>query len=211
MDEIDEDHRVMMEVEPLLEALGKRDWRSIMSKHDEFPCHCLLQTWWYPGCSNLVLIWDCGELLSMGLPDSSQPITIVTVEVMMAIRWLEAHVKESNRQEAPTKEQLQELDCLKDLDIFETMCRVLNIPIELKKICARRRLMSWYRTNMTAWLYQYAKKHMSKHSRVNRAYQLDIGAGAFKRAFVSHRNTVTNIVKRTSRASESDGREKKRC
>ena len=56
VDEIDEDHRVMMEVEPLLEALGKRDWRSIMSTHDEFPCHCLLQTWWYPGCSNLVLI-----------------------------------------------------------------------------------------------------------------------------------------------------------
>ena len=50
----------------------------------------------------------------MGLPDSSQHITIVIVGVMMAIRWLEAHVKENNRQEAPTKEQLQELDCLKD-------------------------------------------------------------------------------------------------
>ena len=48
---------------------------------------------------------------------------------------------------------------------------------------------------------------MSKHSRVYREHQLDSGAGAFKRAFVSHRNTVTNIVKRTSRASESDGRE----
>ena len=55
----------------------------------------------------------------MGLPDSSQPITIVIVGV--AIKWLEAHVKENNRQEAPTKEQLQELDCLKDLVIFETM------------------------------------------------------------------------------------------
>ena len=30
VDENDEDHRVMMEVEPLLEALGKRNWRSIM-------------------------------------------------------------------------------------------------------------------------------------------------------------------------------------
>ena len=39
----------------------------------------------------------------MGLPDSSQPKTIVIVGVMMAIRWLEAHVKEINRQEAPTK------------------------------------------------------------------------------------------------------------
>ena len=44
VDENDEVHRVMMEVEPLLEASGKRNWRSIMLTHDEFPCHCLLQT-----------------------------------------------------------------------------------------------------------------------------------------------------------------------
>ena len=93
VDENDEVHRVMMEVEPLMEASGKRNWRSIMLTHDEFPCHCLLQTWWYPGRSNLVLIWDSGELLSMGLLDSSQPVTIVIMGVMMAIRWLEAHLK----------------------------------------------------------------------------------------------------------------------
>ena len=75
-----------------------------MLTHDEFPCHCWLQTCWYPGRSNLVLIWDCGELLSMGLPDSSQLITIVIVGVMMAIRWLEANVKENSRQETPTTE-----------------------------------------------------------------------------------------------------------
>ena len=56
VDENDEVHRVMMEVEPLLEASGKRNWRSILSPHDKFPCHCLLQTWWYPRRSNLVLI-----------------------------------------------------------------------------------------------------------------------------------------------------------
>ena len=133
---------------------------------------------------------------------------IVIVGVMMAIQWLEAHVNENNRQEAPTKEQLQELDCLKDLDLFETMCRILNIPMEVKKIWARRQLTPWFRANVTAWLYEYAKKHMSKHSRVYCAYQLNIGAGAFKRAFVTHRNIVTNAVKRTSRTSESDGREK---
>ena len=92
VDENDEVHRMMMEVEPLLEASGKRNWRSIRLTHEEIPCHCLLQTWWYPGRSNLMLIWDSGELLSMGLPDSSGPITIVIVVVMMAIRWLEAHV-----------------------------------------------------------------------------------------------------------------------
>ena len=79
-----------------------------MSTHDEFPCHCLLQTWWYPGRINLVLIRDCGELLSMGLPDSSQPIMIVILGVMMAIPWLEANVKENNRQEAPMKDRFQE-------------------------------------------------------------------------------------------------------
>ena len=161
-DENDEVHRVMMEVEPLLEASGKRNWRSIMLTHDEFPCHCLLQTWWYPERSNLVLIWDSGELLSIGLTDSSRPITIGIVGVIMAITWLEAHVRENNRQEAPTREQMQNLDCLKDLDLFETMCKILNIPMEVKKIWARRRLMPWFRSNMTAWLYEYAKKHMSK-------------------------------------------------
>ena len=61
---------------------------------------------------------------------------------------------------------------------------------------------------MTAWLYEYAKKHMSKHGRVYNTYHLDIGAEAFKRAFVTNRNAVTTAVKKISRMSERDGREK---
>ena len=61
---------------------------------------------------------------------------------------------------------------------------------------------------MTVWLYEYAKKHMSKHIRVYSAYQLDMGAGAFKRAFVTHQNAVITIVKRIFRTSECDGRER---
>ena len=91
---------------------------------------------------------------------------------------------------------------------LETMCKILNIPMEVKTIWARRRLMPWFRANMTAWLYEYAKKHMSKHGRVYSEYQLDIGAGAFKRAFVTHRNAVTTAVKRISRTSERSGKEK---
>ena len=161
----------MTKMEPILEASEKRNWKSIMLTHDEFPCHCLLETWWYPGRSNLVLIWNSGVLLSMGLPNSSQPIKIVIDKTMMAIQWLEAHVKENNRQEAPTKEQLEKLDCLKDSDLFETMCKILKIPMEVKKIWARRRLMPWFTANMTSWLYKYAKKHMSKLSRVYSFYQ----------------------------------------
>ena len=37
VDENDGNHRVMMEVKTLLEASRKRNWRSIMSTHDEFP------------------------------------------------------------------------------------------------------------------------------------------------------------------------------
>ena len=75
----------------------------------------------------------------MGLPDSSpQPIKIVIVRVMMAIRWLEAQVKENNGQEAPTREQLQKLDCLKDLHLFETMCKILNIPMEVEKVMGKK-------------------------------------------------------------------------
>ena len=58
------------------------------------------------------------------------------------------------------------------------------------------------------WFYEYAKKQLSKHSRVYSAYQLDIGAGAFKRAFVTHRNAVTTAVEKISRTSECKGREK---
>ena len=49
---------------------------------------------------------------------------------------------------------------------------------------------------------------MSKHGRVYSGYQLDIRAGAFKRAFVTHRNAVTTAVKRISRTSERSGKEK---
>ena len=73
----------------------------------------------------------------MGLPDALPSITIVILGVMMAIRWLLTHVKENNRQEAPTRDQLETLDCLKDLDLFDTMCKILNIPMEAKKIWAR--------------------------------------------------------------------------
>ena len=42
VEENGEVHRVMTKVEPLMEASGKCNLRSVMSTHDEFPCHCLL-------------------------------------------------------------------------------------------------------------------------------------------------------------------------
>ena len=51
-----------------------------------------------------------------------------------------------------------------------------------------RRLTPWFRANMTAWLYENAKKHMSKHSWVYSTYRQDIRSGDFKRAFLTHRS-----------------------
>ena len=45
----------------------------------------------------------------------------------MAIQWLEAHVKENNSQEKSTRQQLQELDCLKDLAQKKTNATVVRV------------------------------------------------------------------------------------
>ena len=52
-EENDMAHEKMMELEPLLEASGERNLRSIKITHGECPCHCLAQTVWYPEHSNL--------------------------------------------------------------------------------------------------------------------------------------------------------------
>ena len=48
IEEKDDVHRIMMEVEPLLGASGYRTRRNILMTHGEYPCHCLAQTLWYP-------------------------------------------------------------------------------------------------------------------------------------------------------------------
>ena len=69
-------HEKMMELEPLLEASGERNLRSIDITHGECPCHCLAQTVWYPEHSNICLVWDVEEIRSIGLPDHRQKMSI---------------------------------------------------------------------------------------------------------------------------------------
>ena len=76
MDEKDDVHRITMEVEPLLGASGYRNRRNIRLTHGEYPCHCLVQTLWYPKRGNLVLVWDVEELNSTGLPDQNQHVSV---------------------------------------------------------------------------------------------------------------------------------------
>ena len=69
VDESNSTHSKVMQFEPLLEASGERNLRSINLAHGYYPCHCLVQTVWYPEKSNLYLVWDLEEIRPIGLPD----------------------------------------------------------------------------------------------------------------------------------------------
>ena len=201
IEEKDDLHRILMEVEPLLGASGYRTRRNIVRTHGEYPCHCLAQTLWYPKRGNLMLVWDVEELYSTGLPDQNQQVSIVVVSAMLAVRWLEANADTSEQETAvPTPEQLSNVKMSHELDIFRTTCKVLRIPKAIERIWSRQRLMPWFRAVMTSWMYERAKRHMSRNTEAYQSFQLDIGPGAYKRAFLTHRNAVTTAVKRVAGA-----------
>ena len=188
IEEKDDLHRILMEVEPLLGASGYRTRRNIVRTHGEYPCHCLAQTLWYPKRGNLILVWDVEELYSTGLPDQNQQVSIVVVSAMLAVRWLEANADTSQQETAvPTPEQLSNVKMSRELDLFRTTCKVLRIPKAIERIWSRQRLMPWFRAVMTSW-----------NTEAYQSFQLDIGPGAYKRAFLTHRNAVTTAVKRVA-------------
>ena len=198
----DDVHRIMMEVEPLLGASGYRTRRNILMTHGEYPCHCLAQTLWYSKRGNLVLVWDVEELYSTGLPDQNQQVSIVVVSAMLAVRWLEANSGTSEQETAvPTPEQLSNVKMNRNLDLFRTTCKVLRMPKAIERIWSRQKLMRWFRAVMTSWMYERAKRHMSRNTEAYQSFQLDIGPGAYKRAFLTHRYAVTTAVKRVAGAS----------
>ena len=201
MEEKDEVHRIMVEVESSLEASGCRTRRNVLMTHGEYPCHCLAQTLWYPKRGNLVLMWDVEELYSTGLPDQNQQVSIVVVSAMLAVRWLEANAGTSEQETAmPTPEQLSNVKMNRNLDIFRTTCKILRIHKAIERIWSSQRLMPWFRAVMTSWMYELAKRHVSKNLEAYQSFQLDIGPGAYKRAFLTHRNAVTTAVKRVAGA-----------
>ena len=211
MDEKDDVHRIMIEVEPLLRASGYRTRRNILMTHVEYTRHCLAQTLWYPKRANLTLVWDVEELYSTGLPDQNQKVSIVVVIAMLAVRWLEANAGTSEQETAvPTPEQLSNVKMSNNLHLFRTTCKVLRIPKAIERIWSRQRLMLWFRAVMTSWMYERAKRNLSRNTEAYQSFQLDIGPGAYKRAFLTHRNAVTMAVKRVAVApcvTEAEKRE----
>ena len=127
IDEKDDLHRVITEVEALLGASGYRTPRNILMTHGNYPCHYLAQTLWYPKRGTLVLVWDVEELFSSGLPGKAQPVSISVVCAMLAVRWLEANAGTSEQETTvSTPKQLRSVKINHFLDIFGTTCKVLR-------------------------------------------------------------------------------------
>ena len=92
----------------------------------------------------------------------------------MAIRWLEARVRENNRQKAPPKEHLEEFDRPKDLDLFETMCKILNISLKCQQNMGQKTTDAMVQIKPDFLVVILCQKHMSKHNGVYSLYQTDI-------------------------------------
>ena len=206
LEEVDVIHEKMMELEPLLEASGERNLRSIDLTHGDCPCHCLAQTVWYPDQANLCLIWDVEEIRSFGLPEHQQKVTILVVSTMLALRWMEENIAKYRESKTPTAESIHAIDYSRRLELFETACKVFAIPMEVKHVWSRLRFFPWFRATLTSWLYVATKDHMRKHQKEYRQFQAEIGPDAFKRPLLTHRNAITTGWKRVGGVSRDNTR-----
>ena len=197
-------HEKMMELEPLLEASGERNLRSIDIIHGECPCHCLAQTVWYPKHSNHCLVWDVEEIRSIGLSDHRQKVTILVVSIMLAFRRIEENVTNYPESKTPTAESIYAIDYSRRLELFETACKVFAIPMEVNHVWSRIRLFPWFRATLTSWLYMVTKDHMKKHQKEYRQFLAEIGPEASKRSLLTHQNAITTGWKRVGRLSRDN-------
>ena len=203
-EENDTIHENMMELEPLLEASGERNFKSIKITHGECPCHCLAQTVWYPDHANLCLVWDVEEIRSIGLPDHRQKVTLLVMSTMLALRWIEENVTKYRETKTPTAESIYAIDYSRRLDLFETACKVFAIPMEVRHLWSRLRFFPWFRATLTSWLYMVTKDHMRKYQKEYRQFQTEIGPEAFKRPLLTHQNAITTGWKRVGRVSRNN-------
>ena len=209
LEENDAMHERMMELEPLLEASGERNLRSIDITHGECPCHCLAQTVWYPDHANLCLIWDVEEIRSIGFPDHRQKVTLLVVSTMLALRWIEENVTKYRDSKTPTAESIYAIDYSRRLELFETACKVFAIPMEVRHVWSRIRFFPWFRATLTSWLYMVTKDHMKKYQKKYRQFLAEIGLEDFMRPLLTHRNAITTGWKRVGRVSRDNTKAKK--
>ena len=194
MEENDVTHEKMMKLEPLLEASGKRNLRSINLTHGDCPCHCLSQKVWYPEHSNICLTWDVEEVRPTGLPDHQQKVNLFKEENLTKYR----------QSTAPTAQSIHVIYYNRRLELFETACKVFSIPMEVRHVWSRIRFLPWFRATLTSWLYTVTKDHMKKHQKEYRQFLAETGPEPFKRLWLTHRNAIITGWKRVGRVSRDN-------
>ena len=107
---------------------------------------------------------------------------------------------EATKQREGEPEQLSNVKVNHNLVLFRITCKVLRIPKAIERIWSRQRLTPGFRAVMKSWMYERAKRHMSRNTEAYQSFQLDIGPGTYKRAFLTHRNAVITAVKRVAGA-----------
>ena len=150
------------------------------------------------------------ELFSKGLPDQTQALSTLVVSAMIAMRWLEANAGTTEQEMSLTiTKQLSNVKFNNSLDLFKTTRGILKVPRAIEMIWARQILMPWSRAVMTSWICQRSKRHMTRNTEACQSFQLNIGPGAYKRAFLTQRKAVATAVKRVLGISCATQSEKK--
>ena len=119
----------------------------------------------------------------------------------MALRWIEENVTKYTESKAPTAESIHAIDYNRRLELFETVCKVFAIPMEVRHMWSRIMFFRWFRATLTSWLYMATKDHMKKYQKEYRQFLAEIGPEAFKRPLLTHQNAITTGWKRVGRVS----------
>ena len=157
-----------------------------------------------PEHTNLCLVWDVEEIQSIGLPDHQQNVTILVVSTMLALRWIEENVTKYGESKAATAESIHAIDYSRRLELFETVCKVFAIPMEVRHVWSRIRFFPWFRATLTSWLYIATKDHMKNYQKEYRQFLAEISPEDFKRPLLTLRNGITTGWKRVGRVSRDN-------
>ena len=125
-------HEKMMEFESLLEASGERNLRSVKLTHGECPSSCRIKTVWLPGALQPLLDMGCGKKLVSRATRSSADHFVVSS--MLALRWIEDNVTKKRESRAPAVEPVHANDYSRRLELFETTCKVIAVPLEVRHV-----------------------------------------------------------------------------
>ena len=131
-------------------------------------------------------------------------VTFFVVSSMLALRWIEENLTKHRESMASTAESIHAIDYNRRLELFETVCKVFSIPMEVRHVWSHVRFFAWFRATLTSWLYTVTKDHMKKHQKEYRQFMAEIGLEAFKRPFLTHRNAITMGWKRVGRVSQDN-------